>query len=204
MRTLKNLIAMAGVYLAVALPFIFYSQGSREFAYPERFSKQKIVQALSEEEVRQKALSLDSLLEEDSFFSLPLDSIPRDDLIKAIIAVESTEDPSAVSKKGAVGLMQIMPDGALIDYNSRHKTSYSKEDLYNPLINRKIGEWYFYVRLPEIMVSKRIPVTIGNALRSYNGGAENIRVWLEQGADPEKLSDETKDYPEKVYSKLFG
>lgn len=37
------------------------------------------------------------------------------DLLNALIAQESRGDPSAVSKRGAVGLMQIMPQHAGVD-----------------------------------------------------------------------------------------
>lgn len=55
-------------------------------------------------------------------------------MIKALIGVESSWRPNVVSTAGAVGLMQIMP-GTAVEVDS----SISKKDLFNPVVNVKIG-----------------------------------------------------------------
>lgn len=57
-------------------------------------------------------------------------------LIAAIIQVESSYSPSAVSKKGAVGLMQVMPETAAW-VSSRLGKQVAREDLLDPEVNRR-------------------------------------------------------------------
>lgn len=55
-------------------------------------------------------------------------------LVKAVIKVESEWNPRAVSKKGALGLMQVMPATAK-DFGMPNKP----EDLFNPIQNVNTG-----------------------------------------------------------------
>src|SRR3990167_9498323 len=71
-----------------------------------------------------------------------------DDLIPAIIQVESSGNPNAVSKAGAIGLMQITPI-VLKEYNQHAPSGFlCGIDLYNPYDNKAIGAWYLH-RLKE-------------------------------------------------------
>ena len=80
-------------------------------------------------------------------------------LVKAVIAVESGFEPGAVSEKGAVGLMQILPGtgeryGVRAD---RRKTVEAK--LADPLLNLEIGTRYLadleklFVDRPELVLA---------------------------------------------------
>lgn len=90
-------------------------------------------------------------------------------LLQALIAVESAFDASAVSPKGAVGLMQIMPATAG-DYGvtSDRRTSVAKK-LTNPRINIHTGS-----RLLRDLI-KRYPGQLDLALAAYNAGAGAVR-----------------------------
>lgn len=57
-------------------------------------------------------------------------------IIQAIIQVESSGNPKALSKKGAIGLMQVMP-------STGRSMGYSKADLWNPKTNVEAGTKYF-------------------------------------------------------------
>src|ERR1700682_4791306 len=58
--------------------------------------------------------------------------MPRPELTQSVIQQESGGDPTAVSPKGAVGLMQIMPDTAR-DFGT------NPADLTNPAVNVQTG-----------------------------------------------------------------
>ena len=80
-------------------------------------------------------------------------------LALAVAKVESNFNPSALSNKGAVGVMQIMPRTALLEYNvARYK-------LFNPEINIKLG-----IDFLDSLI-KKYKGNIDIALSHYNGGS---------------------------------
>ncbi len=129
-------------------------------------------------------------------------------LIAALIHVESKWDATAVSSKGATGLMQLMPDTAAW-VSEQSGISYSEEDLTNPEINIMLGSWYLaYLR--------RQFSTSAAALAAYNGGQGNVKQWLQDklwDGQLETASDipfwETRGYVRKlthtwnIYQKLY-
>jgi soluble lytic murein transglycosylase-like protein len=80
-------------------------------------------------------------------------------LVKAIIAVESEWNHNAVSKKGAIGLMQVMPSTAKGYGVERH-------ELFNPEKNIETG-----CRI--LKDYQRTSKTLHIALIKYSGGAKN-------------------------------
>ena len=80
-------------------------------------------------------------------------------LIKAVIKVESGFNPNAVSKKGAKGLMQIMPDN--------YKNLFIK-DPFNPSQNIMAGTLYLKRLL------KRYEYKLPLALAAYNAGPRAV------------------------------
>ena len=80
-------------------------------------------------------------------------------LALAIAEVESSFRSNAVSSKGAIGVMQIMPRTALLEFGVPEK------DLFNPIINIKIG-----VQFLDSLI-KKYRGDIGIALSHYNGGS---------------------------------
>ncbi len=84
-------------------------------------------------------------------------------LILAVIKIESEFSPKALSKKGAIGLMQVMPGTGEsiakelgIDYSGR-------KSLYDPLVNVKLGIHYLS------SLTERYDST-ESALEAYNFG----------------------------------
>jgi soluble lytic murein transglycosylase-like protein len=82
----------------------------------------------------------------------------------AVAEVESNLRPDAVSNKGAIGVMQIMPSTGLLEFGVKRK------DLFNPIINIKIG-----VKFLDQLI-KKYKGNIGVALSHYNGGSA-VGIW---------------------------
>ena len=100
-------------------------------------------------------------------------------LVKAIIMAESDYNPRAVSKKGAKGLMQLMPVTA---------RSLGVDDAFNPEQNIHAGVRYFKTLL------KQFDGDVKLALAAYTAGSSNVRHY--KGIPPFK---DTKRYLKKVY-----
>lgn len=99
-------------------------------------------------------------------------------LVKAIIMAESGYNPKAISKRGAKGLMQLMPKTA---------EALGVEDSFNPEDNIDAGVEYFRKLL------NRFDGSIELALAAYNAGSRKVRKY--RGVPPFKA---TKYYINKV------
>lgn len=100
-------------------------------------------------------------------------------LVKAIIMAESGYNPRAISKKGAKGLMQLMPSTA---------EALGVEDIFNPEQNISGGVRYFR------QLVNRFGGDVKLALAAYNAGSQKVRHY--QGVPPYKS---THYYIEKVF-----
>jgi len=111
------------------------------------------------------------------------------DLICATITHESGRSwlPTATSRAGAMGLMQIMPSTGRWLARAQGITWTSDEEiLYNPIYNIRMGSRYLSV-LMEIY-------GLEGGLAAYNGGGSVARRWLDSGKEDDMLWDETRSY----------
>lgn len=104
-------------------------------------------------------------------------------LVQAIITVESNFDPYAVSRAGAQGLMQLMPDTA---------ARYRVEDPFDPQANIEGGVRY----LRDLF--RMFPSDIRHVLAAYNAGEGTVQNY---GGIPPYA--ETQRYVERVLA-LYG
>ncbi len=93
-------------------------------------------------------------------------------LLLAIIQTESKFSGDETSKKGAIGLMQIMSDTAEWILEKGGYPSNYREELHNPTINVELGSWYLRY-LMELYNEDLIVV-----LAAYNAGPGNVTRWL--------------------------
>ena len=116
--------------------------------------------------------------------------------------IESNDRSNAVSVKGAIGKMQIVPI-ALADWNLQHpKEQYQIKDMFNEYINQKVGCWLLEKRIPEILKCNKSPIKVNYILISYNWGFSNFIVWYNNGGVYSQLPDETRDYICKYWQKF--
>jgi soluble lytic murein transglycosylase-like protein len=99
-------------------------------------------------------------------------------LLKAVIHVESYFNPKAVSKKGALGLMQIMPENL---------DALNISDPFDPWENIMGGAYYFKTML------ERFSGQVDLALAAYNAGPTAVEKYNDIPPYPE-----TQRYVRKV------
>ncbi|GAB4437376.1 MAG: lytic transglycosylase domain-containing protein [bacterium] len=108
-------------------------------------------------------------------------------LVKAVIRAESGYNPKAVSRKGAMGLMQLMPETASL---------FECENPFDPESNIKTG--IKYLRYLMDYFNGRVEL----AVAAYNAGPKNV---IKYGYTIPPFS-ETKSYVKKVldYYKIYS
>ena len=114
-----------------------------------------------------------------------------EELICAVINCESSFNPLAVSRKGARGLMQLMPSTAKW-CAQKLGVEYSEEMLFSPDFNILIGSYYL-----SYLIGK-----FGNeyyAVCAYNAGEGNVIKWLNENREDIPF-EETKGYVPRVFA----
>jgi soluble lytic murein transglycosylase len=95
-------------------------------------------------------------------------------LVCAVVRAESRFHADAMSPRGAVGLMQIMPDTAAwiagrLDVNAF--------DLLSPETNLRFGTWYL-----DYLMDRFGGLSL--ALAAYNAGPTRVDRWVAEGTTP--------------------
>jgi soluble lytic murein transglycosylase len=110
-------------------------------------------------------------------------------LLAAVIYQESKFDASAVSRSGAVGLMQLLPSTAqgIADRTGGH--GWHERDLLKPELNVRYGAWYLRHLLDKYDDER-------TALAAYNAGQGQVDEWRERGVAIQFA--ETRHYVENV------
>lgn len=120
-------------------------------------------------------------------------------LIVAIIRTESNFEENRVSRKGAMGLMQLMPDTADWAIRQGGFKEITLDDVGKPNANIEVGAWYLSYLLTKFE-GDLVP-----AIAAYNAGPSKVSAWLSQkmwNGSPDSLENipygETRHYVQRV------
>lgn len=129
-------------------------------------------------------------------------------LSNLVIQAESSGDPTAVSPKGAKGLMQLMPETAE-EMAKELGIPYSEERLTaDPNYNMSLGNAYLNKMLGKYGGNSTL------AVAAYNAGPGSVDKWIKANGDPRsgEISnqafidaipfEETRNYTSKIVSQL--
>jgi soluble lytic murein transglycosylase len=124
-------------------------------------------------------------------------------LIYALVRQESSFNPSARSRAGAVGLMQLMPATAAAIAGGRH----GRDRLQDPEYNLSLGQAY----VGKLLGAEPVNGNVMMMAAAYNAGPGNLTRWLKSirhGGDPllfaESLpSRETRTFVQRVMTSYW-
>ena len=131
-------------------------------------------------------------------------------LVASLIRQESEFNAGAVSRKNAVGLMQLLPGTGKKVAREEKLRHFNANQLFTPGVNLQLGTRYF-----RTMVDKF--GSFEYALAAYNAGSDRVEDWLSVGKyrDPQEFVEsipftETREYVQailrnaNVYRQLYG
>lgn len=120
-------------------------------------------------------------------------------LVRAVVAAESSGRVDARSHAGACGLMQLMPATAAEQAQKLRMTGYREEQLFDEDVNLRLGSAYLAYLL------KRFDGAEAFALAAYNAGPTRVKRWREAAPDasPREVIEregfeETRTYVRRV------
>lgn len=122
-------------------------------------------------------------------------------LVAAVIRAESNFQTGRESRKGALGLMQVMPDTAeWVVQKAGFKEVTNEMLLHRADVSIEIGSWYLQSLHQQF---DNDPVKV---VAAYNAGPGNVRKWLDNGTWDGTLESvsqipfgETRNYVQKVF-----
>jgi soluble lytic murein transglycosylase len=131
-------------------------------------------------------------------------------LVASLIRQESEFSPSAVSRKNAVGLMQLLPKAGKLVAKQVNLRRFSATQLFTPTVNLQLGTRYFRNTVDKFGAFEY-------ALAAYNAGDNRVQDWLSMAKyrDPQEFVEsipftETREYVQailrnqNVYRQLYG
>lgn len=110
-------------------------------------------------------------------------------LVAAIIRAETNFKTGQESRKGAIGLMQLMPDTAKWAMEKAKLPDVSMDRLkHEPSANIELGAWYIS------SLSRQFDGNLMAVIAAYNAGPGKVQSWLKKGAW-DGTEDGIKDIP---------
>lgn len=93
-------------------------------------------------------------------------------LVAAVVRVESNFRPTAISPRGARGLMQLLPETASWAAKQTGERHFFADQLFDAEVNLRLGTWYLAQLLREFGGRETL------ALAAYNAGRSRVERWL--------------------------
>lgn len=132
-------------------------------------------------------------------------------LVAGVMKAESKFNTQARSPKGALGLMQMMPETATWVAEQMDNNEFTINQLENPEVSIRMGTWYLSSLKKEFQGNQVL------MLAAYNGGRGNVKQWMGKYGWDMSFDEvgkipflETKEYVDKVlynkkrYQELYG
>jgi len=138
-----------------------------------------------------------------SAIAAPLDAAATEfhvdaDLLRGLVAAESSGNPKARSRVGATGLLQLVPDTAA-EQAKALRMDPAALDLTDPVVNLRLGARYLAWLLD--LFAQDVPF----AIAAYNAGPEPVKRWRLRAPDATALEvlrreafPETRRHVERV------
>lgn len=114
-------------------------------------------------------------------------------LVCSLVRAESRFHPDAVSPRGALGLMQIMPSTGEWIARQMDASELDPQSLLDPEVNLRLGTWYLRY------LSDRFGA-VDVALMAYHAGPTRVAEWLAEGEIP---FSGTRAYVKRVLHAVF-
>ena len=181
-----------------ALAFHWAGEHHRAMRILRRYGKAALPQSLglTGADLQEMSYPLGALQHLGAADMLNLDPL----FVGALIMAESDWNPRALSRVGARGLMQLMPETGRRMAERLGVTVTSDDQLFDPTLNVRLGLAY----LGEL--SERFEGKLPLVLASYNAGEEQVSKWWlhREGDDIEQFIAnipfrETRRYVQRVY-----
>jgi soluble lytic murein transglycosylase len=131
-------------------------------------------------------------------------------LVASLIRQESEFNPNALSRKDAVGLMQLLPKVGKTLAKQEKIKHYKAAQLFTPGMNLELGTRYFRQMVDKFGAFEY-------ALAAYNAGTDRVQSWMGDGKyrDPQEFVEsipftETREYVQAIlrnanmYRQLYG
>lgn len=93
-------------------------------------------------------------------------------LIWALMTVESSHNPWAISRVGARGLMQVMPHTGQLSADRSSWPYFGSPLLFEPEVAIEMAAWYFQELIEQFQ--GQLPL----AMAAYNAGPHRVKIWL--------------------------
>ncbi len=122
------------------------------------------------------------------------------DLVRALVFQESRFRSEARGRHGEIGLMQILPAGAVAEWSRIHKCPPPTEkELFDVRVNLDIGCWYLSRALRRW---KDYDSRLELALAQYNAGESRARAWAPKAKNgaviPQVTISGTRNYINRI------